>query len=116
MIRAYARVVGVVLVSLGLWHFLGGADAPGGTSVYHAGLGALFAYVGFFQRDEITVRRVVGGLGLLILLVKVVIILAPLLWAEVLLWGPIEVTCLVVGVLSILAARFLPDSGSLGEN
>jgi hypothetical protein len=58
-------------------------------------------------RDPEALRQMVGGLGVLLLVVKVVTILVPLLWQEPLHWGPIEVTCLLVGITSILAARYL---------
>ncbi len=46
----------------------------------------------------------------MLLIVKVATILVPLLWEEHLHWGSIEVTCLVVGITSILAARYLRDA------
>jgi hypothetical protein len=51
----------------------------------------------------------VGGLGVLVLVVKVLTILTPLLWGEALLFGSVEVTCLVIGISSVLAARYLLD-------
>ena len=74
---------------------------------YHVGVGLLFLYVGFLHQDEVLVRRMVGGLGALLLLVKVVTIVMPLTWGGHPLHGPAEITCLVLGGASILAARFL---------
>ncbi len=74
---------------------------------YHAGVGLLFLYVGFLYKDDTGVRLMVGGLGALMLIVKVVTIVTPLMWGGNPIHGPIEITCLVVGVGSILAARFL---------
>lgn len=106
--------MGLVLILLGL---AGLADIVGlnlPVNIFHLGVGGLFAYVGFFQKDASVVRTVVGGLGLLLLLVKGVVIVAPLLWGESPLLSPIEITCLVVGLLSILAARYLPTGTSEG--
>ena len=114
VIRLYAWMVGLVLILLGL---AGLADIVGlnvPVNIFHLGVGSLFAYVGFFQQDISIVRTVVGGLGLLLLLVKGVVIVVPLLWGEPLLLAPIEITCLVVGLLSVLAARYLPSGTSEG--
>ncbi len=46
---------------------------------------------------------------MLLLVVKVPTILVPLLWGEALLLSPIEVTCLVVGLLSGQDAKYLRD-------
>lgn len=105
--RYYARVAAAVLVSVGLIGIMGGLSWQFPSSVYHVAIGLLFGYVGFFVRDLEAVRQIVGGLGILVLVVKVATILAPLLWEGHLHWGPIEVTCLVVGIVSILAARYL---------
>lgn len=107
MIRMYASVAGIVLVSLSIAGFVGvmGMDLP--ANVFHLGVGGMFVYLGFFQRDAEVVGRMVGGLGVLLLSVKGVVILAPLLWREPPLLAPVEVTCLVMGLLSILAARYL---------
>ena len=69
---------------------------------------ALFLYIGFVHNDEVVVRRMVGGLGVLLLLVKLPTIVILLgIWGGHPLHGPVEITCLVLGVGSILAARFL---------
>ena len=110
MIRVYAQVVGVVLLLAAL---AGGADiisTAWPTDFFHATVGGIFTYLGFLQRDTEVVREAVGGMGLLLLLIKGVTILAPfLLWGETPLHGPIEITCLVAGGFSVLAARYLPD-------
>lgn len=110
MMRTYARIVGVLLVLTGLAGFVGAVDTDGGADFYHMAVGGIFVYLGFWQRDAVVVRRVVGGMGVLLLLIKGAIILAPLAWGEGLLLGPIEITCLVVGILSVLAARYLRDA------
>lgn len=109
MLRLYARIVGLILVSLGLAGLVGVVGVSVATSVYHAAVGALFSYLGFWQRDAVVIRSVVGGMGVMLLLVKGVTISVPLLWGGGPLLGPMEVTCLVVGALSILAARYLSD-------
>jgi hypothetical protein len=49
-------------------------------SVFHAGVGLLFLYVGFSQLEAVTVRQMVGGLGVLLVVVKVITIVTPLTW------------------------------------
>ena len=107
MIRTYAKVVGVVLTLLGLAGFTGVVGVAWAASFFHAAVGVLFAYTGFVQKDMAVVRTMVGGMGVLLLVVKVVTILSPSLLGEAPLSGPIEITCLVVGLLSVLAARYL---------
>lgn len=115
MLRTYASAAGIVLISLGLAGFLGamGTDLP--ANFFHLGVGSMFAYLGFFQRDTEVVRKMVGGLGVLLLVVKGFVIVAPLLWEEPPLLAPIEITCLVVGLLSTLAARYLHDKRAAGD-
>jgi hypothetical protein len=112
VIRLYASMVGLVLILLGS---AGLADIVGWNlpvNIFHLGVGGIFAYVALFQKDIMVVRTVIGGLGLLLLLVKGVVILAPLLWGESPLLAPVEITCLVVGLLSVLSARYLPSGTS----
>ena len=108
--RYYARVTAALLVSVGLIAITGGLSWQFPSGIYHVVIGLLFGYVGFFVRDLEAVRQTVGRLGVLLLIVKVATILVPLLWEEHLHWGSIEVTCLVVGITSILAARYLRDA------
>lgn len=113
--RLYAMVAAVALLVTGVLGFsrLWGFDPL--SSFYHMGVGFLFAYVGFWQGDTAAVRQIVGGLGVLLLVVKPVTVLAALVWTGRLEHGPVEITCLVLGVGSILAARYLPDeTRSLG--
>ncbi len=113
-LRPYARVAAMALLAMGvmgfseLWCF----GPPSG--LYHTGVGALFAYAGFFERDAATVRQIVGGLGVLLLVITTVTVLVVLVEFGRLGLGSIQITSLVLGVGSILAARYLPDkSGSL---
>ena len=113
--RYYAQVAAAVLVLMGLAGFTGALSWQFPSGIYHVAVGIFFAYVGFFVRDPETLRQMVGGLGVLLLVVKIVTILVPLLWQEHLHWGPIEVTCLLVGITSILAARYLRIPPQHGE-
>jgi len=47
VLRTYTRIVGVLLVSLGLAGFAGVINATGSASFYHAAVGVLFCYLGF---------------------------------------------------------------------
>ncbi|QIN78355.1 hypothetical protein GBA65_07280 [Rubrobacter marinus] len=109
MLRLYARIVGLILVLLGLAGLVGVVGVSVATSFYHAAVGTFFAYLGFWQRDALVIRSVVSGMGVMLLLVKGVTISMPLFWGGAPFLGPMEVTCLVVGVLSILAAKYLSD-------
>jgi hypothetical protein len=112
VIRSYTRIVGLGLVLFGLAGLVDivGLEPP--ANIFHLGVGGLFAYAGFMHKDVSIVRTIVGGLGLLLLLVKGTVIVAPLLWGDAPLFAPVEITCLVVGILSVLAARFLPSGTS----
>ncbi len=103
VVRLYARVAGVVLIGVGL---LGAANVIGFRSpmnLAHLLAGLMFAYLGFLQRDDTTVRFMVAGMGALLLVGKMVLILSSLLGGEHPLEGPIETTCLMIGLLSLLA-------------
>jgi hypothetical protein len=107
-ITAYARIAGAALLAAavaGAALFGWGAAA----TFYHASVGLFFLYVGVSGLEGATVRRMIGGLGALVVVVTAVVILASWLLPTQYLHGPIEVTGLVVGVASILAAWYLPD-------
>ncbi len=108
MLRTYAQIAGVVLLVLAV----GGFSVWGWTataSFYHAGVSLLFLYVGFGLRDTTTIRQMIGGLGVLLVAVKTITIATPLTWGGPAKHGPVEITCLVLGVISILAAWYLKD-------
>ncbi len=109
MIRTYAKIVGILLFFVGLVGFANLIETVLPTDLFHMAVGILFTYLGFLQRDVEVVRKVVGGMGVLLLVVKGAVILTPLLWGGAPLHGPIEITCLVVGLLSVLAARYSRD-------
>jgi hypothetical protein len=82
---------------------------------FHVAVGLIFAYVGFLQGNAAVARSVVGGLGVLLLVGKGVILGAGLLFAgRHDLFNPLEVICLVVGIASVLAARYLADEDRMG--
>ncbi len=115
--RTYARAVGSILVLVGL----AGITSLAGLffvpklnlaeSFFHVSVGLMFVYAGFLNRDAAVLRSVVGGLGMLMLVGKAIVIGAGLLFGGGHdLFHPLEVVCLVVGIGSVLAARFLkPD-------
>ena len=106
-IRTYARIAAVFLLAVAVFGFSAG-EWRVVSIFYHAGVGLLFLSVGFLLKDTTIVRQMVGGMGVLLLTVKAITILTPLTWGGHVLHGPIEFTCLVVGVTSILAAKYLP--------
>ncbi|MDQ4000145.1 MAG: hypothetical protein M3283_03865 [Actinomycetota bacterium] len=108
-IRAYAGTVGILLLLAALLGGTGIIPTKSPTEIFHAGVGAIFVYLGFLQRHEEIVRTLVGGMGILLVVVKAVLFPLPLLWGESPLHGPIEITCLVVGVLSVFASRYLRE-------
>ena len=113
MLKTYARVAGSVLLLVGLAGFSVLPKLSAAESFFHLAVGALFAYLGFWQRDPVVVRRVVGGMGVLLLLSKgAVVAVALLVGDEEPLFGPVEVVCFVIGLLSVLVARFWKDGGS----
>jgi len=105
-VRTYAQIAAIFLLAVAAFGFFTWEWRVVST-FYHAGVGFLFLYVGFVPEDPIVVRRMVGGLGVLLLVVKAATILTPLAWRGDPLHGPIEVTCLAVGISSVLAARYL---------
>ncbi len=107
-LHLYARVVALVLLAIGVIGFSGLWGFGPLSSLYHAGVGALFAYAGFFERDTATVRQIVGGLGVLLLVITTVTVLVILVWFGRFDHGSIQTTSLALGVGSILAARYLP--------
>jgi hypothetical protein len=108
LIRTYAKMVALVLAALTVAGItiLNWRSA---TNFYHAGLALLFGYVGFFAPNPGTTRQILMGLGVLVLLTKALMVLALFVGFGHLEHGPIALTCLVVGVASILAAKYLPN-------
>jgi hypothetical protein len=111
-ITTYTQLAGIALLvvaAAGLALF-GWEDAA---IYYHAGVGLLFLFVGYARLETTIVRQMVRGLGVLLVAVKgVTILVSWLLPTPYFLHGPVKITCLVLGIASILAARYLPDQRS----
>ena len=108
MVRAYAGIVRVSLILIGVVGLLLGERSLLGVlnidileDVTHLVTGGLLAYVGFGQRDEGLARSVVGGLGVIYLLVGVLGFIAPALF------GLLPHGYTIVDNLIHLAAGFL---------
>ncbi len=87
MVRAYAGIVGVSLILIGVVGLVLGERSLLGVlnidileDVTHLVTGGLLAYVGFGQRDVGLARSVVGGLGVIYLLVGILGFIAPALF------------------------------------
>jgi hypothetical protein len=107
-ITAYARLAGIVLLvvaAAGLALF-GWYQAE---IYYHAGVGLFFLFVGFSHLQSTYFRQMVGGFGVLLLAIGGTTILGTWLSPMRYLHGPIEITSVIAGLASILAARYLPD-------
>ncbi len=110
----YARIAAVVLLGAAVAGLLAFGWKEGAL-FFHIGVGLLYFYVGFWLGDAQSVRLMVGGLGVLLVMVKIITILLPLGWGGPPEHGAVEITCLVVGISSILAARYLPDHRRSGR-
>ena len=107
--RIYSGAAGLILVVFGLLGFSGVLDWNPLASTFHLSVGLLYLCATFLLKDALSIRQMIGGLGVLLVATKVVTIASPTLLGDEPLHGPIEITCLVLGLTSILAARFLPD-------
>jgi hypothetical protein len=123
MVRAYAGIVGISLILIGVVGLVLGERSLLGVlnidileDVTHLVTGGLLAYVGFGQRDEGLARSVVGGLGVIYLLVGILGFIAPGLFG-LLPHGYTIVDNLIhlaAGVLSI-AVAFASRPGTTAE-
>ncbi len=84
MVAQYARVVGVVIIVIGVGGLLLGEQSLFGLlnidiveDIIHLVTGGLMAYVGFARPDPGLLRNVVGGLGVVYLLVGLLGFVAP---------------------------------------
>ena len=87
MTRQYAKVAGVVIVLIGVVGLLAGERSLGGVlnidiaeDLIHLVTGGLMAYVGFSTRDADLLRKVVGGLGVVYLIVGLLGFVVPTLF------------------------------------
>jgi hypothetical protein len=119
LLRIYAIAAGSLLLVVGLAGFAVLPRMNAAESFFHVAVGALYAYLGFWQKDPAVVRSVVGGMGVLLLLSKgAVILFEVLIGQEPPLFSPVEVVCIVVGLLSLLVARLAkaPPAGPGGRD
>lgn len=106
LLRIYACAAGLLLLVVGLAGFTVLPKLNAAESFFHAAVGALFVYLGLWQRDLDIVRTVVGGMGVLLLLSKgAVVAVVILVGNEEPLFGPVEVVCFAIGFLSVVVAR-----------
>ena len=110
LLRTYARGAEVVLTVVAMAGFLGLPVLEGGEPLLFLGTAAIFAYVGFWNRDDAVIRAVIGGLGVLYLISGV--LLAISLVALELPFesrGYVETIGLAAfGGISVVCARALP--------
>jgi hypothetical protein len=109
--KYYAALAAVTLIGLGLAGFFVvdlGCDPL--TNAYHLTLGLFFGYISLSWRDREQVRQMVVNLGVLLVAVKEIEVSALYASGHNLVWGPIEVTCFMLGITSILACRYLRDA------
>ncbi len=119
MVRTYAKVVGVVVILIGVVGLIAG-EAPLfgvvnieiGEDVVHLLTGGLMAAVGFGVRDTGVVRTVVGVIGVIYLLVGVLGFVVPDLFGLLPAHGYSVVDNLihlVLGILGIAVAWLVRD-------
>lgn len=84
MVRQYAKVVGVIIIAVGVVGLLLGDQLLLGLlnidiveDIVHLVTGGLMAYVGFVRTDLGVARNVVGGLGVVYLLVGLLGFIVP---------------------------------------
>lgn len=114
--RLFAQVVGVVLLLLGVVGLLLGDTPLLGIlnidvveDIIHLLTGAIFAYVGFGQRDEGLAKTVVGVLGIVYLLVGILGFIVPMMFGLLPSGYSIfdNIIHLAIGILAILVAYVL---------
>ena len=117
-VRNYARILGIVLLVVGVLGLLLGNMLFGLFNsdlledIIHLGSGGLMAYAGFALRDNSLARTLVGGLGVVYLLVGLLGFVAPNLFGLI----PTGYTLadnllhLALGILGIVVGFLLPRS------
>ena len=84
----------------------------GSSTLYYFALALLFGYAGFFVEDRETVRQMIEGLGVLLVVVQGISWSSLLVLGVPIGWGPAEFAefaSFFAGVLSILAPRYFRD-------
>jgi hypothetical protein len=121
MVRTYAKVVGVVIVLIGLVGLVAGTQLLGLVNIeiaedlVHLLSGGIMAAVGFGVRDTNVVRTVVGVIGVVYLVVTVLGFVAPMLFGLLPVHGYSLVDNLihlVLGVLGVAVAWLVPDTAA----
>jgi hypothetical protein len=119
-VRNYARILGIVLLVVGVLGLLLGNMLFGLFNsdlledIIHLGSGGLMAYAGFALRDNGLARTLVGGLGVVYLLVGLLGFVAPNLFGLI----PTGYTLadnllhLALGILGIVVGFLLPRSAA----
>ncbi len=110
VVRIYTRVAAVVLVGVGLLGATNVLEFRSAVNISHLVAGLMYTYLGFLQRDEVTLRFMLAGMGLLLLASKLVLIVSPLFVGAPSLRGPIEITCVLIGLLSLWAFWYTRSS------
>ena len=120
MVRTYAKVVGIVIILIGVVGVIAGEEPllglvniEIGEDVVHLLTGGVMAGVGFGVRDTRVVRTVVGVIGVIYLLVGVLGFVAPGLFGLLPAHGYSavdNVIHLVLGILGITVAWVVKDT------
>lgn len=120
MVRTYAKVVGIVIILIGVVGLIAGEEPllglfniEIGEDVVHLLTGGVMAGVGFGVRDISLVRTVVGVIGVVYLLVGVTGFVAPELFGLLPAHGysvADNVLHLALGVLGIAVAWLVKDT------
>ena len=107
-IRTYAFVAGLVLILFGLSGFVSLTGVSVGESAFHVLIGAFFIFLGLGPRDVELVREMVSVGGIALIVAKVIVDGLSLANGDISFLRPIELACLLIGILSVVAARYLP--------
>jgi hypothetical protein len=112
-VRQYAKIIGIVLILVGVLGFFIGDEALGLNSdvledIIHIATGALLAFAGF-QAELGLARNIVGGLGIVYLLVGVLSFVDPTIFGLIPHgYGMFDnILHLGLGVLNIVIAWFV---------
>src|SRR5919202_5684949 len=112
MLRTYARVVGIGLALWGIAALLGVWGQSPLRIVLFLGSALIFLYAGFGRVNAMELRIIVGGIGILYLVSAGLLLV---IWAWVSTPDDPEMPKILlrgmIGILSLLCARFLPQGG-----